>query len=376
MKTYLELVYKEPYRLFFFLGTLLLLWGVLIWLPLIWTADAYPVLAHRYLVLNGFAGSFIGGFLMTAVPKFSQTWNARRWEVWTYLFVTLAGIVPAYLENSSLVFILSSCQPLALLAFLLQRIPKREANPPYSFVFIFVGLFLWFISGILSAFVDSEGFKHLHYEGAIACIILGVGSRLIPGILGHVEIVQTQREKYERPISIIKTVPLHFLFLIIAFVGSYLIDQEVAAYVRAFVVAFISFKYWKLWMAPKDKTALTWCIWISSWMILVSFVLKVFFTEGLIHIGHAFFINGIVLLSLLIGTRVLQSHGPQDKKLENARVLYVITAFIMIAAATRVGAFFMPESYLRHLAYSSIMLSFGTAIWSYRYLRFVRVIPS
>ena len=197
MKNYLELVHKEPYRLFFPLGTLLLLWGALIWVPLLWNPGVYPVLAHRYLMLNGFVGCFVGGFLMTAVPKFSQTKTASYSEIVIFLLITMLGLSMAYADNEKMVFLFSSLQPLIILFFMVSRILHRKANPPYSFVFIFVGLILWFLSGIFGIFLDSEAFKQLHYEGAIASIILGVGSRLIPGILGHVEIVKAQREKYE-----------------------------------------------------------------------------------------------------------------------------------------------------------------------------------
>lgn len=366
---------KEPYRLFFPLGTLLLLCGALVWVPLIWNPGEYPVTLHRFLMLNGFTGCFIGGFLMTAVPKFSQTWPAKRWEVYLYLFITLAGTVVAHLELEKWMYLLSAAQPAMLLAFLLGRISHRKMNPPYSFVFIFVGLILWIVSGVLSAFVDPETFKQLHYEGAIACIILGVGGRLIPGILGHVEIVMSQRNAYEKQIAIIKTVPLHFLILIVSFAGSYFMSDFLGTWVRAVVVTLIGIFYWKLYSLPKDKTVLTRCLWFSSWMIVLSFILKALWIDGVIHASHSFFINGIVLLSFLIATRVLQSHGPQDKRLEDKKILYFVTGLIFIAALTRITAFIMPDLYLKHLAYSAIMLVIGATVWGLRYLKYALRVP-
>jgi len=322
-------------------------------------------------MINGFAGCFIGGFLMTAVPKFSQTESAKLSEILMLLLVTIAGLIFAYQENEQLVFISSSLQPLVLLIFLFRRIFKRKQNPPYSFVFIFVGLFLWMLSGLGSAFIDPETFKHLHYEGAISAIILGVGSRLIPGILGHVEIVKLQKQKYEQLIPIIKTVPLTFAALIMIFIISYFIGGMTGDMVRGGVVAIIGMMYWKLYSSPKDKTALTWSIWTASWLIVLSFILKALWQDGMIHVTHSFFINGIVLLSLLIGTRVLQSHGPQDKTLEDSKVLYVVTGFVVFAAATRVSAYLLPKVYLTHLSYSALMLVLAVAIWSIKYLRYI-----
>ena len=364
---------EGPYRLCFPLGIISLLWGVLLWLPLIWNPDVYPVLVHRYLVINGFAGLFIGGFLMTAVPRFSKTMSARSFEMAGFIIVTIAGIFFAYQDNSSAVFAVSALQVLIILFFLLTRIFKRKENPPYSFVFIFVGLFLWFLSSILSLFFDPENFRHLHHEGAIAAIILGVGGRLIPGILGHVEIVSAQREHYERPVSIIKTVPWHFWPVIGSFVVSYFLPEDIGLWVRLVSVLIVAVKYWKLIIFPKQKTALTWSIWTSSWFIVISFALKALWSDGVIHGTHSFFINGIVLMSLLIATRVLVSHGPKVPELEDSKILFLVTFLIILAAATRVSAFLMPDGYLKHLAYSSFVLTIGILIWSFKYLKYVFV---
>lgn len=362
---------NEPYRILFPLGIIYLLWGILIWLPQVFFADSYPVLAHRYLMLNGFSASFIAGFLMTAVPKFSQTRSASYPEVYFFILVTWIGLIFAYLDRENIVFLLSSLQGVMILIFLLTRIIKRKVNPPYSFVFIFVGLILWVLSGIMCAFFDSEAFKVLHYEGSIAAIILGVGSRLIPGILGHVEIVQEQRKKYENEKPFFLTVPLHFLILIILFICSYFFNETSGNYLRTIIVMFVALYYWRLTSLPKIKSALTWCIWLSCWLIIFSFLLKSVWVNGIIHASHAFFFSGILLLTLLIATRVLQSHGPKNTKLENSKILYLVTTFIIIAGATRVSAYIMPEHYLRHLGYSSLMATLGVCIWSFKYLRYI-----
>lgn len=371
MTKFSALILKEPYRLFFPFGTFFLLWGAMLWLPLIWGGGDYPVLAHRYLMLNGFVGCFIAGFLMTAVPKFSQTISASAGEVYFFLGLTISGLILAYADEALWVNLFSSMQPLLILCFLFVRMIKRNQNPPYSFLFIFVGLFLWVISGLAGIFIDSEAFKHLHYEGAIASIILGVGSRLIPGILGHVDIVKFQREKYEKPIPIFKTIPFSFLFIVFIFIMSYFLPEKTGQIVRAFDVLFVSLRYWKLWSAPVQKSALTWSIWYASWLVALSFMLKAFAQDGLIHMSHFFFLCGIVLLCLLIATRVLQSHGPKNLILEESKILYFVTLTIFVAGATRVSAFLMPDLYLSHLGYSSLLLSFAVLVWSIKYLRFI-----
>lgn len=365
-------MYSEPFRLFFPFGILCLFTGALVWLPQIWTAEFYPVILHRYLVLNGFVTSFIGGFLMTAVPRFSKTETAKPFEVWMLFFLIFAGMVPAFYEQEKSLLILSALQAAMILFFIFRRILKRKENPPFTFLFIFVGLFLWIGSSMAGLFIDSESFKQLHYEGAIASIILGVGARLIPGILGHVEIVGSQRQLYERPVPLFKTVPWYFFVLILTFIGSYFLPEIPGGVLRFIVVTFIGLKYWRIFQTPKIKTALTKSIWISAWFIVLSFALRAFWIDSMIHGSHAFFLSGIVLLSLLVATRVIQSHGPKKPELENWKGLFVITGMIIFAAATRVSAFLLPSSYLTHLGYSSFLLNLAVIIWSVKYLKYVK----
>lgn len=105
--------------------------------------------------------------------------------------------------------------------------------------------------------------------------------------------------------------------------------------------------------------------------MLMSFLLKALWQDGAIHASHAFFFNGIVLLTLLVATRVLQSHGPKDKRTENYKTLYAVSFLIVFAGATRVSAVFIPASYEHHLGYSSIVLTIAVLLWSFRYLRFI-----
>jgi uncharacterized protein involved in response to NO len=349
---------NEPYRIFFLVGFLFFLCGIFLWVPQIWNPGEYPVETHRRLMLSGFLGCFIGGFLMTAVPKFSETWPAHMVEVALYAVATFAAIF----SDSRLVIL----QPVLLLVFLVRRISARKQNPPYSFAFIFIGLLFWILGGF------NEDLRRLHHEGALACIILGVGSRLIPGILGHIEIVAQQRSSYENRLPLYKTMPLSFLFVMISFAGSYFFEGSVAAWIRACVVGYIALRYWRLYELPKKRSALTFCIWTSAWLMLMSFVLIASIDPDDIHNAHAVFINVYVLLTFLIATRVLQSHGPKIESLENSKVLYVLTGLVFIASATRVCSPLMPETYLRHLGYSGLLLALGGLFWAWKFLRFVR----
>lgn len=367
-------IYNEPYRLMFPLGTLFLLWGIFLWIPQIWSQDSYPVLTHRTLVLNGFMAMFVGGFLMTAIPKFSRTQSAHKFETLSFAFMALVIIALSYTTHENLILWCSSLQAILLFSFAFRRFRITTASPPFSFVFIFVGIILWILSGFAGNLFSEVPQVSLQYDGAILAFILGIGSKLIPGILGHSEVLSPANFLKEKK-HYLKTVPSYFYLLMILYVLSFLIELQYGNWLRFLIVLFISMKFWKLYLLPPTKTALTYSIWLSAWLILLSVLLKALWLEGFIHAGHSFFINGIVLLSILVATRVLVAHGPMKKELENSKWLYVITFFIVLAAATRVSAFLMSESYYRHLAYSSFSLGLGIIIWSVLYLKFVRIFP-
>src|SRR5689334_25372295 len=64
----------DPYRIFFPLGIILGLLGVSIW-PVYYfgLTDGYSGRAHAFVQMDGFLYSFIVGFLLTAIPRFTGT---------------------------------------------------------------------------------------------------------------------------------------------------------------------------------------------------------------------------------------------------------------------------------------------------------------
>ena len=71
-------VLEEPYRVFFPLGVLASVWGVLMW-PM-WYGKwlpFYPGEAHLRMMIEGFLGAFVLGFIGTAFPRLAGN---RRWS--------------------------------------------------------------------------------------------------------------------------------------------------------------------------------------------------------------------------------------------------------------------------------------------------------
>lgn len=86
---------------------------------------------------------------------------------------------------------------------------------------------------------------------------------------------------------------------------------------------------------------------------------------------HFVYISGMGLMTLMIGTRVILSHGGYSLQLEfRSKSIVVIGALFLIAAATRVSAPYIPnELYFTHLAYAGGTLSLGILVWTAEFLR-------
>lgn len=368
-----DVLTTDPFRLFFPLGMILIMWGTLLWIPQIWSPSSYPILLHRFLVLNGFTTCFIAGFLMTAAPRFSQSFPASIYEIYCMIFITFLGILFAYFDNVSWVYVCSALQALLLLYFLARRLIKRRANPPYSFLMIPLGFIAWFVSASIGIFNETDLVKQIYYEGVIASIIIGVGSKLIPAILGHQNIIlpSNAKMKQDGPVPLLATIPFKFIFIIVLFWLSYFIAAPWGSITRAFTVLYISIVYWRVHQKPLIPTALANCLRWCSIMIVISFFASALWQDGHIHATHQFFISGIVLLCLLVATRVVQAHGAKNPDLEDHKILYWVTVLLILSGATRMSAILWPEIYASHLGYSSILLNIGVFIWGYKFIKYV-----
>jgi uncharacterized protein involved in response to NO len=368
---------KDPFRLFFPLGAILAIVGVLPWSFHVFGMPTYPVEFHRAIMMNGFMLSFVCGFLMTAIPRFTSTDYAKWREI---LVIGGALILASAFAITGLQFLhhlTASMVLFGLMALAVKRFRKRKSNPPFTFVFVGLGLVLWTISNIVICwYLFSTGtrpgsftiWSELFSNGAIMSIVLGVGGRLVPGILGWQEIVSNQREKYEGTGSFIRAVPTAIWISVLIYLISFPIEQYVVTKIgllfRAFVIWFFAFHYWKLNKLPKEKSFLTWSIWVACWCFVVGSGLNVILISAYPHSLHTMLVGGFSLLTVLIATRVTLAHGSEGRAPERtSKMIPIFTALIVFAMVTRVTAFVWPHIYLNHLSYASLTWILGFFMW-------------
>jgi hypothetical protein len=140
---------------------------------------------------------------------------------------------------------------------------------------------------------------------------------------------------------------------------------ELLNYIRASVVTFIVLYSWKLFSNAESQSSLKFGIRVAiSGIVFGLWVLALtpqYRLEGL----HCIYVLGFSLLTYLVASRVILSHGNHGLSLEVKNgYIKTLVFFITLAALTRIAAAFIPNGYEKHLAYASLSFSIGVLIWS------------
>jgi hypothetical protein len=141
-KSYFTLCCEEPFRIFFPLGVLVGISGVSLW-PLFFFGlhKFYPGVMHARLMIEGFMGAFIIGFLGTAGPRLTGTPHFSRGALRTLLGL-YAGAVGTHIAQKYFVGDTIFLTLLLTFAGLMGwRFSQRVDLPPPSFVLVAFGFF-------------------------------------------------------------------------------------------------------------------------------------------------------------------------------------------------------------------------------------------
>ena len=373
---------KDPYRIFFPLGLLSAFIGVLSWVPFaLGYTQNYPGTEHPHLMIGGFLYVFALGFLMTAIPRFTETAPAKFSELLcqagVILFMIFTGtaslVSPQWRETSLLLQIVSV---VFLVLFCVPRFLSKKRKPPPSFLFIGVGILCGLLGSVLLYF-DERGSisaewgltgRSLFYHGMMLSFVIGVGSRLIPVLLGH-ETNPMNPDVSPRGSSNLGILLGLAVAYFLSFPVELFVAQEAGRIVRAAVLLFVSIRFWKIFVPPVRRGALPLWLRVAGVMLLIGQWCFALFPGYAVHGVHLTFAGGYSLLTLLIASRVVLSHGGYDLSWElRSRGLHVVGVFVAASAIARFLAPLAPTSYVHHLAYASFGWSLGVGAWAILFL--------
>jgi uncharacterized protein involved in response to NO len=341
------------------MGWLFGFWGAFLWILFVLKFIDYPGGLHPDIMVGGFLLSFASGFITTASPKFTDSYPPTEWDL--RLSVIFTSLLFSSLITPNVIYFRSAvlAQFLFLSWFVIQRVIHRKTNPPVVFLFILFGLFCGVLGMILLITNLSPILGRLLFlQGFILSFILGIGSRMVPALLGH----EQTNFKFN---TIITAGVIFFLSFVIESFYSVFLGTSL----RNIIFLLVAFKIWKIHKLPVRRGFQAWGIWLSAWSMLIGALAASFFPSERIHLLHMLFVSGIGMLTLMIATRVSLSHGKHDMNLEmKSKHLVATVSLIILAGLTRSTAGFMPKLYEHHLAYAALVWIMGLLVWGWVFL--------
>jgi uncharacterized protein involved in response to NO len=374
---------KDPFRIFFPLGIILAVMGLIPWTKIFWGSPVYPLALHKALMMNGFLLAFVAGFLMTAIPRFAQSNYASWREISISVGGLIAGAMALAFNFYAFHFMAAAGTLGALIVFSAKRFRTRQSNPPPTFILVGSGLLFWLLANLTLAVAELKP-HHVSYirhiaddiftHGALLSLILGIGSRLIPGILGWTKIEPTPRHDNQHPKPFLQNVPKDVWLGTLLFWLSYLAGSELgsrpAIGVRFVIVLYFAVRFWRIHRFPQHRNYLTWNIWLSAYCLCLGLGLQFFWLSGSAHALHLILIGGFSLLTITVASRVTLAHSQEGTAAEgSAKFLSLIAILLLVATFARVPAILITDSYLQHLGYAALLMILALILWLTKFFK-------
>lgn len=377
---YYRLAVREPFRLLFVIGSLLGIFGVLLW-PMnhFGLIDFYPNVIHERIMMQTFITCFVIGFLGTALPRLLDVPRLTGFE--TPVFAVLMVMI-AFLHFRQMTFWGDILFVMTMVSFgfaLIFRALFRKDIPPPGFILVPMGI----LSGILGTFILAvskvtplEPFLYqfarlLLTQGYLILPVMGIGAFLLPRFFG-------MPSKHDFPES--DSIPsgwkskaafsfLCGLLLIAGFALEALGHIRSGSFLRGIVI--LTYFLIEMDLSKNWKAAGTLALVLRFSLFcfpagLFSAALDPTHRLGLMHI---FFIGGFGLLTYTVATRVVLGHsGHSDKLPGRIGVMTLFFILTILVIVTRVTADFVPAVRLSHYDYAAIFWSVAIGCWLIKYL--------
>jgi uncharacterized protein involved in response to NO len=381
----------DPYRIFFPLGIALGVVGVSIWLTYwLGLTTVYSGRVHAFVQIEGFLYSFVAGFLLTAIPRFTGTAPPSRQTQ----YLLAAGVAAASAAFKFEAFAFGHALFLAVhatvIALAASRVRRRRSSPPESFALVGLGMIAGALGGCVNLAV-SQGWLLPHWdllgrrfltEGMVLLLVLGVGGFLGPRLMGFAALpdlhkIAVASAGQRPPLFARRRVAVYAaagVAILISLVFEYGFGAEPLALVRAGVASALILATLNPWRLPAVRTTLAWCVWSAHWLLLAGLWLVALAPAAYrVDLLHVMFMGAFTLLILAVGMRVVLSHGGHGLGHERrswALRVGIVTGLAALAA--RLAATFAPESYFAHLGIAAMLWIGGMAFWGLHLLRFIR----
>ena len=376
----------EPFRLLFPIGTAIGIIGVLLWPLFVWNFTAfYPGQIHARIMIEGFLGCFVMGFLGTALPRLLDTSRLTIYESGVFaaalVGTTWFHVMGATLWGDVIFFITLA----AFVVTLVRRFLQRKDTPPPSFILVALGLCcglvgtsLLILSQVTTALVPVWAFvaaRRLLFQGFLLLPVMGVGAFLLPRFFG-----MPGRQNFPESLSLPPGWKPRAFFASVCgltVIASFFVEAagatRIAMILRAVAVSAYLVREIPVFAMTVGGGSLLLGLRIALLSVPFGYGLLIVFPDRMFTFLHVVFITGFSLLTFIVGSRVIFGHSGYSR-LFAAKLLSVrlLIALIFIAMLTRVAADWMPDHRMSHYAHAALAWVCGVIIWAVRILPGVR----
>lgn len=362
---------REPFRIFFPLGAVLGALGIGHWLLYVTGAsDGYSCLAHGLAQFEGFLPAFALGFLLTALPRRTQSAAPSGWLLaGAGVGVTVAALA-ALSEHEAVGQLAFIAVVLAWIVFAARRFSSRAAGrrPPANFVLLPLGLLLGLGGAALLLIatqwntpVWTRGLGRLLVtQGMFSCLVVGVTGLLVPLMAGAPAPADLDASPAARRRA------AGWALLGLGILATAIAEQagwaRLAPLLRGGLVA------WGLgWTAPQRLLARPGLnrrlMWLALRLTPLGMALGGLFPDYRVPALHVTFIGGFGLMAFAVASHVTYGHLGLEPQRDGAPAAVVLVAAgLVLALLARVTADWS-ESYFAHIGAAAVAWLFGTVGW-------------
>ena len=363
---------SEPFRLFFPLGVLFAWIGVGHWLLYTTGATAtYSCRFHGLVQMQAFMMAFAVGFLLTALPRRTQTPPVGRMEMAALAAALVVTTGTAIIESWVLAEIAYATLFVLLIQFALRRFLAGAAGrrPPAAFVLLPIAAAQGLAGAALIAAADANAVLQstgylgvlMVEQGVFLCLAVGIGSLVLPLMAGAPpppDLGSAPRETWKA---------LAYAAAGVAIFASLLLEQlgfaRSGPLLRAMAVAIGLGFGGGAWRLPGQPGAHRKLVWLAVWMMPVGLIASAIWPDYRVPALHILYIGGFSLMAFGVGTHVAMSHlNMEQLALGRPPAVIVLGAAFVIALCARLAAD-ASDTYFIHVGWAAAVWIFGSAVW-------------
>jgi len=364
---------REPFRLFFPLGAALGWVGIGHWVAYgAGFTSTYSCLAHGTAQIQGFLLAFALGFLLTAIPRRTESQPAPAIGIALAMLALVVTTAAALLERwwiaeGATVAVIAGVVVFAVRRFMAGAGGRR---PPAAFVLLPMGLACAVAGGLLVAWGASPGAppaamtlgRLLVEQGLFLCLVMGAGALVLPLMAGA-----TPPPDLGSGPAVARSALAYAaagLVVVASFAAETAGSERIAPLARGLVVGATLVRGAGI-AAPLGRPG-----WnrrlarLACWLVPSGLVLSGLAPDYRIPALHVTFIGGFGLLAFTVATHVTAAHLELPAMRDGrAPLVGVVAAAVLAAMVGRVMAD-VTDTYFEHLAWAGTIWIAGTGVWT------------